>query len=68
MKKNIKFFIAFIVTFFSGILFERFELDNKTTKQNLARVAGASWGGISLVSHVPLLSFFMNLIRIRVPW
>ena len=30
MKKNIKYSITFIVIFFSGILFERFELDNKT--------------------------------------
>ena len=30
MKKNIKYSIVFLVIFFSGILFERFELDNKT--------------------------------------
>ena len=30
MKKNFKYLIVFLVIFFSGILFERFELDNKT--------------------------------------
>ena len=29
MKKNIKYSITFIVIFFSGILFERYQLDNK---------------------------------------
>jgi len=30
MKKNIKYSITFLLIFFSGILFERFELDSKT--------------------------------------